>query len=307
MADENRTMMTRRTMFGVMVGEVAASAAGQQRLRLGGQVFLKTDDPEEIAREYRRLGFSAAYCPNMKPTDTDRIAGVRNAFASQDVVIAELGIWRYNMLARNLEERKAAIGAIADALAVADGVAARCCLTITGTYSAQQHGPDPRNYSREAFDATVENCRKVIDAVKPRNTKFAIEMLSWGLPDGPDPYLRLLKAVDRPAFGVHVDLCNIINTNQRFFANADLIEETFRKLGGWVCSCHMKDLVGRNVHYIETVPGRGEIDYRAYVRTIAKYSPNAPMMIEHLSSPDEYEEGKQYILKIGRELGMSFA
>ena len=42
------------------------------------------------------------------------------------------------------------------------------------------------HWTKEFFDATVENCRKVIDAVKPKRTKFTIEMMPWSLPDGPD-------------------------------------------------------------------------------------------------------------------------
>jgi hypothetical protein len=64
--------------------------------------------------------------------------------------------------------------------------------------------PDARNLSREFFDATVENCRKVIDAVKPRRAKFTIEMMGWSLPDSADACVRLFRAIARHGFGVHV-------------------------------------------------------------------------------------------------------
>ena len=35
-------------------------------LRLGGPIFSSTDDPEEMARVHRQLGYRAAYCP--RPT-----------------------------------------------------------------------------------------------------------------------------------------------------------------------------------------------------------------------------------------------
>ncbi len=47
------------------------------------------------------------------------------------------------------------------------------------------------------MDAAVENCRKIIDAVKPQRTVFSIEMMPWSLPTNPDDYLRFIKAVDR--------------------------------------------------------------------------------------------------------------
>jgi hypothetical protein len=74
-------------------------------------------------------------------------------------------------------------------------------VNIAGSFNAKVwYGPDPRNVTKEYFDATVENCRKVIDEVGPRRTAFSIEMSPWNLPDGPDEYVRLIRAVDRSAF-----------------------------------------------------------------------------------------------------------
>jgi sugar phosphate isomerase/epimerase len=172
------------------------------------------------------------------------------------------------------------------------------------------------------MDATVENCRKVIDAVKPKRAKFTLEMMPWAIPDGPDNNLQLIKAVDRPAFGVHVDVCNMVNTADRFLRNAVLIEDCFKKLGKWIVSCHAKDLKGEKVEsadpalfkagwklrpVVETVPGRGTMDYRAYLRAIADYAPGAPLLLEHLSTAKEYDEGRNYIVRVATSVGLSFS
>ena len=103
-------------------------------------------------------------------------------------------------------------------LGVAEAVGARCCVDIAGSYNPKVwYGPHSKNLSQEFFDATVGNCRAIIDAVKPKRTKFTIEMMGWSIPDGPDSYLKLIRAVDRPAFGVHLDVCNGINTPARFY------------------------------------------------------------------------------------------
>jgi sugar phosphate isomerase/epimerase len=114
--------------------------------------------------------------------------------------------------------------------------------------------------------------------------------------------------VDRPAFAVHMDVCNVINSPERFYRNADLIRECFRKLGRYVASCHAKDLawdVEMNVHFRETVPGRGKVDYGTYLSEVAKT--DAPLMLEHLKTAEEYEEGKRYIQKMAAEAGLRFA
>lgn len=313
-ADNCGSYKRRRFLAGLGSAVVSATAvkliranSPRSKLRLGGPIFLKSDDPIELAKAHRALGYNAAYCPALKLNETERIKAVERAFAAENVVIAEVGAWR-NMLEADATKRQENLNYVIERLALAEAVGARNCVNIAGSFNLKQwDGPDVRNISREFFDATVENCRKVIDAVKPQRTKFTIEMMGWSLPHSADAYLKLFKAVARPGFGVHVDICNIINSPERFYRNAEIINEVFRKLGRWVCSCHAKDLMGKNVHFIETVPGRGGIDYQAYLMNIAALPFEAPLMLEHLSTPAEYEEGKQHILKLVGELGIALA
>jgi len=286
-----------------------ARAASYRPIRLGGPIFLKSDDPKALAAEHRRLGYGAAYCPAVDVSDNDRIRAIREAFAAENVVISEVGAWK-NMLDPDAAKRAANLKYVTERLALADAVGARCCVDIAGSYNPTVwFGPDPKNLSPEFFHATVENCRKAIDTAKPTRTRFTIEMMGWNLPDGPDSYLKLIRAVDRKAFGVHLDVCNIINSPDRFYRNADVIKECFAKLGPWIVSCHAKDLhwvTELNVHFLEVIPGRGEIDYKTYLTQLAQCPVEAPLMLEHLNTAEEYEEGKQYILRVGKEAGVRF-
>lgn len=300
--------LTRREFAAAVAAPLAASAG--RAIRLGGPIFLKSEDPRELAREHRRLGYSAAYCPEAKVDDAARIHEIEKAFAAENVVIAEVGAW-VNMLDPDAEKRAKNLHYVSERLALAEAVGARCCPDIAGSYNPTVwYGPHPKNLSQEFFDATVENCRHVIDQVKPTRTKFTIEMMGWSIPDGPDSYLRLIRAVDRPAFAVHMDVCNGINSPVKFYQSGEFIRECFRKLGPWIASCHAKDLqwvIELNVHFLEVVPGRGEVDYRAYLTELAKLPVDAPLMLEHLKTAEEYDEGKRYIMKVAGELGLAFA
>jgi L-ribulose-5-phosphate 3-epimerase UlaE len=132
--------------------------------------------------------------------------------------------------------------------------------------------------------------------------------MGWCMPESADRYLQLLKAIDRPAFAVHIDVCNAVNSPEKYYNNADLTNELFQKLGRWIVSCHAKDLAWTpemNVHFIEVIPGRGEIDYRPYLQNLTKI--DAPLMLEHLKSADEYLEGAAYIRKVAAGIGVRFA
>jgi sugar phosphate isomerase/epimerase len=300
--------MTRRAFVGAAAATLVRASG--KPIRLGGPIFLRSDDPRELAREHRRLGYSAAYCPEAKAEDTARVREIERAFAAENVVIAEVGAW-VNMLDPDAEKRAKNLHYVAERLALAEAVGARCCPDIAGSYNPKVwYGPHPKNLSQEFFEATVENCRRVIDEVKPKRTKFTIEMMGWNLPDSPDSYLKLLRAVDRPAFAVHMDVCNGINSPEKFYHNSEFIAECFRKLGPWIASCHAKDLQWipeMNVHFVEVIPGHGEMDYRTYLSEISRLPVDAPLMLEHLKTAEEYDEGKRYIMKVASEAGLSLA
>lgn len=279
-------------------------------IRLGGPVSgAKPQDPEELALAHRALGYRAAYCPSISIKDSDRIRATREAFARHDVAIAEVGRW-CNLMDQDAEKRRQNFQVVTDGLALAEAIGARCCVDIAGSFNKTiWYGPNPENLSSKFFDAAVENARKIIDAVKPTRTKFCYEMMGWAFPDSPESCVKLVKAVDRPAFGVHLDPCNLINSPAKFYRNRDLLNECFDKLGKWIVSCHAKDLaweVEMNVHFREVVPGRGELDYATFLRRLAELPQNPPLMIEHLAKQEEYAEAAKHIVEVGRTAGVSF-
>jgi len=289
----------------------ALASDSKSSIRLGGPIFIKSDDPVALAREHRRLGYSAAYCPEIATlANATLLAEIKRAFAAENVLIAEVGAWK-NLLDPDPVKRRENLDYVTNRCALADALGALCCVDIAGSYNpASWYGPDKKNLSREFFDATVENCRQILDAVKPTRTRFTIEMMGWNLPDGPDAYLELIRAVDRKAFAVHLDVCNGINCPQRFYHNADFIRECFRKLGPFIISCHAKDLrwdIEMNVHFEEVVPGRGQLDYVAYLGELAQLGTDVPLMLEHLQTAEEYDEGRLYIRKVGDGMGLRFA
>ena len=288
---------------------LAVSAKASSKIRLGGPVFGKHDDPRELARAHRALGYSAAYCPEVKIEEARRIRAIEDAFKAETVVISEGGAW-VNLLDPDGDKRSKNFDYVASRLALADAVGAICCVDIAGSYNPTVwYGPHPKNLSREFFDATVENCRKLLDQVKPKRTKFCIEMMSSSVPDSADSYVRLIQAVDRKAFGVHIDVCNIISSPERFYNPGAFIRETISKLAPWILSCHAKDLEWRpemNLHFVEVIPGRGSVDYRAYLEAVAALPHETPLMLEHLSKAEEYTEGTAYIRKVATEAGVEF-
>ncbi len=291
----------------------AKSAAGKSYaagpLRLGGPIFVKSEDPDDLALAHQKLGYRAAYCPKVDLKDSARIQAIASAYSKRDLVIAEVGRW-VNLLDSDLEKRNANLKLVTDGLALAEEIGALGCVDIAGSFNPTVwYGPHPDNLSQRMFDAAVENARKIIDAVKPKRAKFSYEMMGWTLPDSADSCLKMFKAVDRPAFAVHMDPCNLVNSPSRFYRNTDLLNECFDKLGRWIVSCHAKDLtwdVEMNVHFREVRPGAGSMDYSTYLRRLATLPHKPPLMLEHLPNAEEYDKARLHLFELGKQVQIGF-
>ena len=283
------------------------SAAG--RIALGAPVQVPGDDPDVLARAHRAKGYRAAYCPNVPLQDRERLRATEEAFARHGVVIAEVGRW-VNLLDPNADTRRENLATVTEGLALAEAMGARCCVDIAGSFSPTSwFGPHPDNLSPRFFDAAVENARAIIDAVKPTRTTFCYEMMAWSLPDGPDACLRMVEAVDRRSFSVHLDPCNLVNSPVRFYTSSDVIGECYRKLGPKIASVHAKDLawdVEMAVHFREVRIGLGGIDYGVLLTEHARYAPDAPLMLEHLKEEAEYDAARDQVLATGARVGVRF-
>jgi len=295
-----------------MAGATAARAAQAPPavgIRLGAPVSVPGGDPDALARAHRAKGYRASYCPDIRLDDRERIRATVEAFARHDVVIAEVGRW-VNLLDPDPEARRKNVATVTEGLALAEAVGARCCVDIAGSFSTTSwFGPHPDNLSPRFFDAAVENARAILDSVAPTRTTFCYEMMAWSLPDSPDACLRMLKAVDRKAFAVHLDPCNLVHSPERYYHSSDLIRECYAKLGPYVASVHAKDLtweVEMAVHFREVRIGRGSIDYAVFLAEHARHAPGAPLMLEHLPNEVEYDAARDQVRAAGDRLGLRF-
>ena len=115
---------TRRSVLGAGISSFVAPSlisSSNHGIRLGAPIFLKTEDPAELAAEHRRLNYGAAYCPQADIRDKDRISAIEKAFKAQNVVIAEVGAWK-NLLDPDATKRSANLTYVTERCALADVV-----------------------------------------------------------------------------------------------------------------------------------------------------------------------------------------
>ena len=279
-------------------------------IRLGGHGLpIGSEDPYAFARAHRAFGYGAAYVPEVRLDDRDRLSAIEQAFAAENVVLAEIGIWR-NLVSPDEAVRKANLAYAVERLAIADAVGAGCAVSYIGSFQAgTDYAPAAENMSPEAFDACIETVRHILDAVKPKRARFALEMMQYSLPDSVDSYVELIHAVARPMFGAHFDPVNLIMTPRVYFDNGALIRECFDKLGQWVVSCHAKDIKLHHqaaLHLDEVQIGEGVLDYRTYLGELNRLPREVPLMLEHLKG-EEYAVARDRIFAVGDTADIEFA
>jgi len=316
----SRRNLLKRSLFGAALtyGGLKARAANPQSairnpqsgapIHLGGPVFEKYQDPKGWVAALQKLGYSAAYCPVGANAGDAEVKAYEDTAKQAGIIIAETGAWS-NPISPKAEERKAALEKCRQQLILADRIGARCCVNISGSRGELWDGPSPKNFTPETFEMIVETTRSIIDAVKPTRTSFALETMPWAYPDSPDSYLRLFQAIDRKQFGVHMDPVNLVCSPQRYYGSGALIRECFEKLGPYIKSCHAKDIRLQEkltTHLDEVRAGTGGLDYATFLKELSKY-PGVPLMLEHLSKAEDYDQAAAYIRGVAKTEGLSFA
>ena len=272
-------------------------------MRLGGAVFCNGRDPEEYALAHVAKGFKAAVCPWWLPADKpEEIEAFKAAMKKYDIRIAEVGAW-CNPLDPDPEVAEKNIQYMIERLRLAEALEADTCVNILGSKNKDcWDGPCREGYSQAFFDEAVAVMQRVIDAVNPVHTRLSFEMMPFYFLDGPEEYLRFLKAIDRPAAAVHLDICNTMNNPRRLYNNTEFIRHTFELLKDYIVTLHLKDIrLNPNsgvAVFEEVLVGEGDIDYLTLLAEIKKLPEDIPAMLEHLETEEEYDRAAAAVRRL---------
>lgn len=264
---------------------------------LGTSSPLEHRNPKDWAAKHKASGLRAINFPCTYEADGTLIEEYVKEAEENNLVIAEVGVWR-NTLNPNMESQKLAVKYAVGQLMLADRIGARCCVNIMGARGARWDGAYRDNFTKDTWKLGVKTIQEIIDAAQPKNTFFTIESMPWMFPTGPDEYLQLLECVDRDRFAVHMDVFNWITTPRRYFFHEEFICECFEKLGEHIKSCHLKDVKMEEeytVFFRETSPGHGDINLKYLIDKGSSFSEDMPFIIEHLNTDEEYLNRAAYI------------
>lgn len=265
---------------------------------LGISSSLTHTTPDDWAARHVALGLRSVNFPVDHTVGEDVYMAYKQAADRAGLTIAEVGVWR-NTLAADPAERTRWIDYAVGQLRMADRIGAICCVNVVGTpYGPRWDGGYRQNFSRELWQMAVAMVQQIIDTAQPQRTRYCIESMPWMIPSSPDEYVRLIDDVSRPQFGTHLDVVNMITSPERYFFNDRFLDECFRRLHGTICSCHLKDVRLREEYTFqleECACGEGSLDLRHYIDLANAECPDMPMIIEHLSTDEEYAASVRFV------------
>lgn len=275
-------------------------------MRLGINGDLGHGNPDEWMKMIHRFNVRAAVAPMTKDEPPEIRKEYLRLAEQNDIVIGEVGVWN-NVLDPDEKKSRAAIRFAEEQLAFADEIGACCCVNIAGAAGQVWDGYYPENYADETYARIVDVTREIIDAAKPERTFFTLEPMYWMHPDSPDDYLKLIKDIDRPAFGVHLDYANMITGIPRYHNCEAFLEECFCKLGPYIRSIHAKDVILKPqppVCIQEVMPGTGRIDFGQVFRLADRLNEEIPVFTEHLPDIEAYGKAIAYMQEVQRREGI---
>lgn len=267
-------------------------------MRLGISSSLKHKDAKEWAQKMAAIGCKSVVFPLDFTASENEIADYVDAAHDNDLLIAEVGIWK-NVFAPNREECEHARTYAVGQLRLAEAIGAKCTVNVSGAFGgAIWDGGYAQNFSKRCWDEIVGYTQKLIDEVHPMKTKYCIEPMPWMYPTNADEYLQLMEDINRAQFQVHLDFVNMINCPRKYFFMDEYMDECFSKWGPYICSCHLKDIILKDdlTFQLEEVPcGKGVLNIEKYCNLASKQDSNIPMIIEHLHTDEEYISSLSYV------------
>lgn len=274
-------------------------------MRLGGSVPINITSAEEWISEAARIGYRSVTWPIGADSDSNTVNEFLHAAKKYDITVAEVGAW-CNPLSLNDDERVKNMANIKKCLAAAEEIGAECCVNIAGARGEIWDSCYANNYYSDTYALIVDSVREIIDAVSPKRTYYTLEPMPWMIPDSTESYLQLIHDIDRPAFAVHLDFVNMMNTPKKVLLAGDFLADCLKRLGKYIRSVHIKDVKidphKMPCHISECSPGQGMLNYAEILGLLDKMLPqDTPVLLEHMSTVEEYERAYTYLKNIADE------
>ena len=287
---------------------------GKSRIRLSGQTTPRFSNAEgtDYAAYFSALkagGWSAVesasntWLSRGKMPESE-IREIKRAAAANDVVFYGLHC-AGNIIAPDPDADRWQRHMI-DSIAAAEEMGCELILTHAGSMYANRNWAHPKNWSREAWERSVNALKRICRDTAGSKIKIAIEAVNTESINNPWAHLRLREDVGDPRITVGLDITNMVFPHVAF-RMSEFINTTFDLLEDQIAYVHGKDFV-----WNEMLPGMnwamqgtGNMDYEMFLVRLSRLKSNPYMLIEFLNEPEEYALAQRNVRAIAQGVGVT--
>lgn len=195
---------------------------------------------------------------------------------------------------------------VIDAVHSAEEFGCQLVLTHAGGMYANRNWAHPQNWSREAWNKSVNALKRICKDTAGSKVEIAIEAVNTESINNPWAQKRLREDVGDPRLTCGLDITNMVHPGQAF-RMSEMIDTTFDLLEDQIRYVHAKDFV-----WNEMLPGMnwamngtGNMDYEMYLARISRLKhKEVYMLVEFLTKDEEYAEAQKNILSLAKKVGV---
>jgi sugar phosphate isomerase/epimerase len=194
---------------------------------------------------------------------------------------------------------------IIDAYHSAEEMGCELILTHTGSMYSNRNTPHPLNWSREGWNRSVNALKRIAKDTAGGKVKLAIEPVNSEAINNPWAQVRLREDVGDPRISSGLDITNFVYPGVAF-RMSEFTNVVFDLLEDQIAYIHAKDFAwnGMMAGLNWAMNGTGNMDYEQFLVRISRVKHPVNMLVEFLSTEDEYQEAQRNIRAIAKKLGV---
>jgi sugar phosphate isomerase/epimerase len=193
---------------------------------------------------------------------------------------------------------------IIESIEVAEEMGCELVLTHAGSMYANRNWAHPQNWSREAWERSVNALKRICRDTAGSKITIAIEAVNTESINNPWAHARLREDVGDERIKVGLDITNMVHAGVAF-RMTELIDTTFDLLEDQIAYVHAKDfawnsmLPGMNW----SMQGTGNMDYELFLARVSRLK-TPYMLIEFLTQNEEYAQAQRNVRAIADKIGV---
>ena len=285
---------------------------GRQTIRLSGQQIprftgAEGQDYADIFSNMRRQGWSAVETGSAnwlaRKRPESEIREIKAQLKANDIVFYGIHC-AGNIIAPDPDADRWQRHMI-DTVHAAEEMGCELILTHSGSLYPSRDRAHPMNWSREAWQRSVNALKRICRETSGSKVKVAIEPVITEAINNPWAMKRMREEVGDPRLTCGLDITNMLSTHNAF-RMSEYIDTTFDLLEDQIAYLHAKDIVWNDMlpGLNWAMQGTGLMDYELFLARISRLPIQPYLLVEFLSQDPMYAQAQRNIRDIAGKIGV---